>query len=79
MISSDYKVHSHLRSKKEAIDLANYAKYNKIPQSAKIDYLISLSRLVRDPDTTAKLEELIEIKKNRKSSHKYINVNKGKM
>lgn len=72
VVSCNYKLHTHVRNKKEAIDLANYAKHEKIPRNASIDYLVSFSRLVIDNEgLLEKVENLIEVKKNKKE--KYIN------
>lgn len=44
----DPKYHTHMRTLKEAIDLANFAKYHEIPEKASLEYLRSFLRIVRD-------------------------------
>ena len=53
--------HTHVRSLKEAIDLANYAKHKHIPENAKADYLYSLYRILIDDQLKSKVRERIEI------------------
>lgn len=53
-------VHTHVRSLKEAIDLANYAKYNHIPEGAKADYLYSLYRISTSRRTRVAIELIID-------------------
>lgn len=61
---SDPNYHTHLRTLKEAIDAANYAKHHLIPLNAKVDYLDSIQRLLTSPKEVHSLEYLIESKKN---------------
>lgn len=75
VMTRNRKLHTHMKSEKEAIDLSNFAKYNHIPIGSKVDYLISLRRIVTDPDMILKLDNLIDIKLNRKQ--KYFNSQKG--
>lgn len=75
VMTKNRKLHTHVRSMKEAIDLANFAKHKKIPTGSKVDYLISLRRIATDEEMIEKLECLIEIKKNR--NQKYFNSQKG--
>lgn len=51
--------HTHVRTLKEAIDLANYAKYREVPSSAKVDYLLSLYRVVVDEKLRSKINSMI--------------------
>ena len=53
-------IHTHVRSLKEAIDLANYAKYNHIPEGAKADYLYSLYRISTNRRTRVVIELIID-------------------
>ena len=53
-------IHTHVRSLKEAIDLANYAKYNHIPEGAKADYLYSLYRISTSRRTRVAIELIID-------------------
>lgn len=53
-------IHTHVRSLKEAIDLANYAKYNHIPEGAKADYLYSLYRISTNRRTRVAIELIID-------------------
>lgn len=53
-------IHTHVRSLKEAIDLANYAKYNHIPEGAKADYLYSLYRISTIRRTRVAIELIID-------------------
>ena len=75
VMTSDRKLHTHMKSLKEAIDLSNFAKHNHIPTGSKVDYLISLRRIVRDDIMIEKLDNLIEIKLNR--NQQYFNSQKG--
>ena len=59
-------LHTHVRSLKEAIDLANYAKYDHIPKGAKADYLYSLYRIMTNEKSKSKIRDLI----NRQLSQK---------
>lgn len=52
-------IHTHVRSIKEAIDLANYAKYDHIPEGAKADYLYSLYRISTNRKTRVTIEKII--------------------
>lgn len=47
-LNSDPEYHTHVRTLKEAVDLANFAKYREIPKMASYDYLESLLRLSKD-------------------------------
>lgn len=58
--------HTHVRSLKEAIDLANYAKYKHIPENAKSDYLYSFYRILVDDDLRAQVRSIIDIKLRRR-------------
>lgn len=53
-------IHTHVRSLKEAIDLANYAKYNHIPEGAKADYLYSLYLISTNRRTRVAIELIID-------------------
>lgn len=53
-------IHTHVRSLKEAIDLANYAKYNHIPEGAKADYLYSLYRISTNRRIRVAIELIID-------------------
>lgn len=53
-------IHTHVRSLKEAIDIANYAKYNHIPEGAKADYLYSLYRISTSRRTRVAIELIID-------------------
>lgn len=53
--------HTHVRSLKEAIDLANYAKHKHIPDNAKADYLYSLYRILTDIQLKSKVQAKIEV------------------
>ena len=53
-------IHTHVRSLKEAIDLANYAKYNHIPEGAKADYLYSLYRISTNRRARVAIELIID-------------------
>ena len=75
VMSRDRKLHTHMRSKKEAIDLVNFAKHGHIPTGSKLDYLISLRRIVTDQEMINELECLINIKRNR--NQRYFNSQKG--
>lgn len=75
VMTKNRKLHTHVRSMKEAIDLANFAKHKRIPTGSKVDYLISLKRITTNEEMIEKLECLIEIKKNR--NQKYFNSQKG--
>ena len=59
-------IHTHVRSLKEAIDLANYAKYNHIPEGAKADYLYSLYRISTSRRTRVAIELIIDKQLNQK-------------
>lgn len=59
VVSKDNKLHTHLRTLKEAIDLANFAKYNEIPKGASEDYLISLLRIAKGKNYRDKINKLI--------------------
>lgn len=54
--------HTHLRTLKEAIDLANFAKHSKVPDSASVDYLESLLRVVPDCRMQKKIQRAINEK-----------------
>lgn len=75
VMTKDRKLHTHMRTKKEAIDLSNFAKHKKIPSGSKVDFLISLKRVSTDKVMIDKLEGLIEIKLSRKQI--YYNSQKG--
>lgn len=66
-LTSDPSYHTHLRTLKEAIDAANYAKHHLIPMKAKVDYLDSIQRLLPDSREVHNLEVIIESKKQSKS------------
>lgn len=57
--------HTHLRTLKEAIDLANFAKHKVIPDSAGVDYLESLFRVVPDRKMQKKIQRVINSKLGR--------------
>jgi hypothetical protein len=54
--------HTHIFTLKEAIDLANYAKYKEVPPDAKIDYLCSLYRLAINPKFKSAIDSAIKNK-----------------
>lgn len=59
-------IHTHVRTLKEAIDLANYAKHKHIPERAKVDYLHSLYRILIDEELKSKVQSLIDNQLQRK-------------
>lgn len=62
----DADIHTHVRTLKEAIDLANYAKHRHIPEKAKADYLHSLYRILVDETLRRKVQDLIDDQLQRK-------------
>ena len=59
-LSSDPDYHTHMRTLKEAVDLANFAKYQEIPDKASLDYLESLLRVVRDEKFRKKIRRTMD-------------------
>lgn len=59
-------IHTHVRTLKEAIDLANYAKHKHIPEKAKADYLHSLYRILTDEKLRNKVQLIIDSQLQRK-------------
>lgn len=55
----DDKLHTHVKTKKCAIDLCNFAKYKQLPRHADLDYLVSLSRLVMNKKFLSEITEMI--------------------
>ena len=49
-----------MRTLKEAVDLANFAKYQEIPDKASLDYLESLLRVVRDEKFRKKIRRTMD-------------------
>lgn len=64
--------HSHLKSKKEAVDLIHFYINRNIPIHADIDYLTSYKRLLIDKDERKKVEGIIQHKVGEEKL-KYIN------
>ena len=54
--------HTHMRTFKEAIDIANFAKYKEIPNKADIDYLESLLRLTQNEEFRKEIEQIMNSK-----------------
>ena len=62
-LSKPYKnLHTHLRTEKEARDLIHFAINKKIPLNAKVDYLVSLKRILDDDEMVEEIENLIKRK-----------------
>lgn len=69
--------HTHVRSLKEAIDLANYAKHKHIPDNAKADYLYSLYRILTDVQLKSKIQAEIEVQLQRRGKSYVEDCNDG--
>lgn len=59
LITDPDSYHTHVRTLKEAIDLANYAKHGEVPSSAKVDYLLSLYRVIVNDKLRSKINSMI--------------------
>ena len=83
LIKSPDVYHTHLRTLKEAVDLANYAKYQHLPNYSKVDYLYIYYRLM----TSAVLQNEVYSKIRQKCTERGISLdryprrfdNRGKM
>lgn len=64
-LRSDQNYHTHMRTLKEAIDLANFAKYKHMPDAIKPDYLESLIRISNDEVWSSKLIKILHKKVGR--------------
>lgn len=62
-------LHTHLRTLKEAKDLIHFAVKGKTPLHGRVDYLISLERIVTDKRHKEELHKLID-EKNRKKAER---------
>lgn len=75
-------LHTHRYSKKESIDLCNFAKHNNIPRDSEMDYLESLSRILHEDNPLKwKVDKLIHTKKDKKEGNQrhYINIQRGQV
>ncbi len=65
--------HTHVKSYKQALKLIKCARFREIPRSLSAYLLISLIRLTDDEEYTYKLEELVEVRKQKGLKPKYCN------
>lgn len=77
---TDHKLHTHRFSRKECIDLCNFAKHKHLPRNSNADYLKSLYRILPKGDFKYKVEQLLNTKADKMKSNQkyYINVQKGR-
>lgn len=68
-------LHTHRNTKKESIDLANFAKHRNIPRDASIDYLTSLYRIAEPGRYRREVKHLIEVKIDKKRGNKNVYIN----
>lgn len=65
--------HTHLKSFKMAKYLINLARYKKINAGLRPYLLTSLKRISKDQEYIEKLEEILEVKKNKGNKDSYYN------